>query len=157
MGSTPASPTIVFYGVNWMRKWTGFFLSVLLILVVISISDSFRNFKLSVPEEAKGGELRIILLQAAEKEEKKGETDPHFILILKQVKEKLDAWLKSLNNRIESEDVTRLEVRFLEILRSILEWVKEKIDSKIASSEETKEEKKEKGLFREPEEKKEGE
>ena len=110
-----------------------------------------------MPKEATGGELRIILLQAAEKEEKKGETDPHFILILKQVKEKLDAWLKSLNNRIESEDVTRLEVRFLEILRSILEWVKEKIDSKIASSEETKEEKKEKGLFKEPEEKKEGE
>ena len=157
MGSTPASPTIVFYGVNRMRKWTGFFLSVLLILVVISISDSFLNFKLSVPKEAKGGEVRITLIQAAEKEGKKGETDPHFILILKQVKEKLDAWLKSLNNRIESEDVTRLEVRFLEILRSILEWMKEKIDSKIASSEETKGEKKEKGLFREPEEKKEGE
>jgi len=143
--------------VNWMRKWTGFFLSVLLILVVISISDSFRNFKLAIPKEANGEELRIILLQAAEKEGKKGETDPHFILILKQVKEKLDAWLKSLNNRIESEDVTRLEVRFLEILRSILEWMKEKIDSKIASSEETKGEKKEKGLFKEPEEKKEGE
>jgi hypothetical protein len=140
-----------------MRKWNGFFLSVFLILIVISISDSFRNFKLSIPKEADGEELRIILLQAAEKEGKKGEADPNFILILKQVKEKLDAWLKSLNERIESEDVTRFEVRFLEILRSILEWVKEKIDSKIASSEETKGEKKEKGLFKEPEEKKEGE
>ena len=157
MGSTPASPTIVFYGVNWMRKWNGFIVSVLFILVVISICDSFRNFKLSIPKEANGEELRIILIQASEKEGKKGGTDPHFILILKQVKEKIDAWLKSLNNRIESEDVTRLEVRFLEILRSILEWVKEKIDSKIASSEETKGEKKEKGLFGEPEEKKEGE
>ena len=155
MGSTPASPTIVFYGVKWMRKWTGFFLSVLLILVVVSISDSFWNFNLTVPKEANGKEPRIILTQVAEKEGKKGETDPHFILILKQVKEKLDAWLKSLNERIESEDVTRFEVRFLEILRSILEWVKEKIDSKIASSEGKKEEKKERELFKEPEEKKE--
>jgi len=134
-----------------MRKWIGFFFSILLILVVVSISDSLRDFKRSIPKEAKGEELRLIRAQVVEREEKRGKTDPYIILILKQVKEKLDAWLKSINNRIESEDVTRLEVRFLEILRSILEWVKEKIDSKIESSEGIKEEKKEKGLFKETE------
>jgi hypothetical protein len=54
------------------------------------------------------------------------------------LREKLDEWLKSINDRIESEDVSRLEVRFLEILRSILGWVREKIDAKIASSEKEK-------------------
>ena len=61
----------------------------------------------------------------------------------------MDGWLKDLNERIEREDVTRFEVRFLEILRNILEWVKEKIDAKIESSEEKKPEKEERGLVRE--------
>jgi hypothetical protein len=66
------------------------------------------------------------------------------------LREKVDAWLKSLNERIEREDITRFEVRFYEILRNILEWVKEKIDAKIKSSEEQRSKKKEKGgLFRE--------
>jgi hypothetical protein len=47
----------------------------------------------------------------------------------------VDGWLKDLNQRIESEDVTRFEVRFLEILRSVLEWVGEKIDAQIESGE----------------------
>ena len=66
---------------------------------------------------------------------KKSQEDSHLILLLKNVREALDGWLKSINERIESEDVTKIEVRFLEILRSILEWVKEKIDAKIESSE----------------------
>jgi hypothetical protein len=62
----------------------------------------------------------------------------------------VDAWLKSLNEKIEREDITRFEVRFYEILRNILEWVKEKIDSKIESLEEKKPKIKEKeGFFRE--------
>ena len=61
---------------------------------------------------------------------KKGETDPHMLEILKEIQKKLDEWLKSLNERIESEDVTRFEVRFLEILRNMLEWIKEKIPRK---------------------------
>jgi len=122
-----------------MRKSTGFFLTVLLILAAVLISDSIRNPGQGMPRKAKGGEARIVLTQLLEKDGKKEEKDPHLTLILKQVKEKVDGWLKSLNERIEQEDVTRFEVRFLEILRSILEWVKEKIDSKIGSQEEKKE------------------
>jgi len=71
-------------------------------------------------------------------EEKKGETDPHLILVLKELSKKLDEWLKKLNERIESEDITRFEIRFLEILRNFLEWVKEKVDAKIESAEKEK-------------------
>ena len=80
---------------------------------------------------------------------KKEQTDPHLILVLKRLREKLDEWLKSVNDRIQSESITRLEVRFLEILRSILGWVREKVDAKIESSEKEKPQKKERGLFRE--------
>jgi hypothetical protein len=97
--------------------------------------------------ETKTERYRIILIQD---EEKKGETDPHLILVLKEIQKKLDEWLKKLNDRIESEDITRFEVRFLEILRNILEWIKEKVDAKIESSEKEKPIKKErKGIFRE--------
>jgi hypothetical protein len=47
----------------------------------------------------------------------------------------VDGWLKSINEEIEDEDVTRFKVRFLEILRSLLEWVKGKIDSWLENSE----------------------
>jgi len=47
----------------------------------------------------------------------------------------VDDWLKSINEEIEKEDVTRFKVRFLEILRSILEWVKAEIDSWLETSE----------------------
>ena len=90
---------------------------------------------MSNKEKEKGS--RILLTQNTEQEEKK-EEDTQYISLLKQIKEKVDGWLKSINERIEREDVTRLEVRFLEILRNILEWVKEKIDSKLESSKEKK-------------------
>jgi hypothetical protein len=131
-----------------MRKWTGRFLSILLILVMISMFGVIHMLKPSVPQEVKG-EKRIILVQNLENEGNKKETDSHYLQILKQLKEKVDGWLKDLNERIERENVARFEVRFLEILRNILEWVKEKIDAKIESSEEKKPEKKERGLFRE--------
>ena len=130
-----------------MRKWSSCFLSSLLIVVMVSISGPFHILRLVVPEVR--GEARIIPVQDLEKEGKKGGTDSNYIQLLKQLKEKVDGWLKSLNERIEREDVTRFEVRFLEILRNILEWVKEKIDSKIESSEEKKQEKEESGLSRE--------
>jgi len=57
--------------------------------------------------------------------------DSHYIQLMRQLRAKLDGWLKDLNQRIESEDVTRFEVRFLEMLRSFLEWVREKIDAQI--------------------------
>ncbi len=67
--------------------------------------------------------------------EGKGEQDSHYVQMMKQLRTKVDGWLKDLNQRIESEDVTRFEVRFLEILRSVLEWVGEKIDAQIESGE----------------------
>jgi hypothetical protein len=110
-------------------------------------ASSFSIFKKTMHGETKTERYRIILIQD---EEKKGETDPHLILVLKEIQKKLDEWLKKLNDRIESEDITRFEVRFLEILRNILEWIKEKVDAKIESSEKEKPIKKErKGIFRE--------
>ncbi|MGA2466336.1 MAG: hypothetical protein ABSH06_18540 [Thermodesulfobacteriota bacterium] len=130
-----------------MKKWFGFFISFLLILGMILGASSFSIFKKTMPGETKTERYRIILIQD---EEKKGETDPHLILVLKEIQKKLDEWLKSLNERIENEDITRFEVRFLEILRNILEWIKEKVDAKIESSEKEKPIKKErKGIFRE--------
>ena len=69
-----------------------------------------------------------------EDKEEKEQEDTNPIILLKKLQEILDGWLKSINEKIESEDVTTIEVRFLEILRSILEWIKEKIDAKIESS-----------------------
>jgi hypothetical protein len=84
---------------------------------------------------ASGAKPGILLIQD---EEKKEQTDPHFILVLKKLREKLDEWLKSINDRIESENITRLELRFLEILRSFLEWGREKVNTKIESSDREK-------------------
>ncbi len=134
-----------------MKKWIGPLISLFLIFIlgIGLVSGSFSILTKTIPKETKTEGYRIILTQD-EKEEKKGETDPHLILILKEVQKKLDEWLKSLNERIESEDITRFEVRFLEILRNILEWIKEKVEAKIESSEKEKPIKKEKkGLFRE--------
>ena len=130
-----------------MRKWIGFFISLFLVIGMLSAL-------LSSPNIAKKETIRVTSFEGyrlllVQEEEKKEQTDPHMILILKELQKKLDEWLKSLNERIESEDVTRFEVRFLEILRNILEWVKEKVDAKIESSEKEKPIKKERGIFRE--------
>ncbi len=92
-----------------------------------------------------GNRIRLV-----QDEGKKEDTDPHLLQVLKEIQRKLDEWLKSINERIESEDVTRFEVRFLEILRGVLEWAKEKVDAKVESSEREKPRRKEKkGTFRE--------
>jgi len=109
-----------------MKKWIGPFLSFLLILVLISIVGFYQDSQRTT-EKKKGGQ--IVLTQYREGGEKKGEQDTFLIDLLRQLKQILDGWLKSINEEIEDEDVTRFKVRFLEILRSILEWVKEKIDS----------------------------
>jgi vacuolar-type H+-ATPase subunit I/STV1 len=129
-----------------MKKWIAPLLSLLVIVVLLLISSPFSTFKPSMTKKESKEELGILLIQD---EEKKEQTDPHLILVLKRLREKLDEWLKSLNGRIESEDISRLEVRFLEILRNILEWVREKVDAKIESFEKEKPQKKEGGLFRE--------
>jgi hypothetical protein len=132
-----------------MKKWTGPFFSLLLILILALLSSPFDTTKQSMPGKEKKGERAYAVVQTGEREEKKEEVDPHYLLVLKRFQEQLDEWLKSLNERIENQDVTRFEVRFLEILRSILEWVKEKVDAKIESYEQEKPQKKKKGMFQE--------
>ena len=118
-----------------MKKWIVPLLSLLLVAVLLLVSSPFNIFKASMTREESGERSGILFAQDEGKEE---QTDPHFILVLKRLREKLDEWLKSINDQIESENITRLEVRFLEILRSILGWVREKIDAKIESSEKEK-------------------
>jgi hypothetical protein len=132
-----------------MKKWVGLLISLSLILVIGigSVSGSFSILKKTTPKATKSDGYRVVPILD---EEEKGETDPHMLQILKEIQKKLDEWLKSLNESIESEDVSRFKVRFLEILRNILEWVKEKVDAKIESSEKEKPiKKRQKGLFRE--------
>jgi hypothetical protein len=116
-----------------MKKWVIPFLSLLLILVLISLLSLFHGSQ-RAPDNR--GEGRIVLVQNREGAEKKGGKDTFLIDLLRQLKQTVDGWLKSINDEIEKEDVTRFKVRFLEILRSILEWVKEKIDSWLEASEE---------------------
>ena len=118
-----------------MKRWIVPLLSLLLVALLLLISSPFSIFKPSTTKKESKEKPGILLIQ---EEEKKEQTDPHFILVLKRLREKLDEWLKLLNDRIESEDISRLEVRFLEVLRSILEWVREKVDAKIESSEKEK-------------------
>jgi hypothetical protein len=118
-----------------MKKWIVPLLSSLLIALLLLISSPFSIFKPSMTKKESGEKPGILLTQD---EGKKEQTDPHLILVLKRLREKLDEWIKSLNDRIESEDISRLEVRFLEVLRSILEWVREEVDAKIESSEKEK-------------------
>jgi hypothetical protein len=118
-----------------MKKWIVHLLSSFLIGVLLLISSPFNIFKPLMTGKESREKIGILLTQD---EGKKKQIDPHLILVLKRLREKLDEWLKSINDRIESEDITRLEVRFLEILRSILGWVREKVDAKIVSSEKEK-------------------
>ena len=118
-----------------MKKWIVPLLSLLLIALLLLISSPFNIFKASMTREESEGRPGILFAQDAGKEE---QTDSPLVLALKRLRGKLDEWIESINDRIESEDASRLEVRFLEILRSILGWVREKVDAKIASSEKEK-------------------
>jgi hypothetical protein len=130
-----------------MKKWVGPLLSILFIALFLSIPFASDIFKTTTNKKGNMGEYRVVVTQDTEKEAK---GDTYSIALLKQIREKVDGWLKSLNERIEREDITRFEVRFYEILRDILEWVKEKMDARIESSEEKRPKKKEKeGFFRE--------
>jgi hypothetical protein len=115
-----------------MKKWIGPFLSLLLILVLISILGFVQDSQRATEKKE---EAQIVLTQYREGGEKKGGEDTYLIDLLRQLKQILDGWLKSINEEIEDEDVTRFKVRFLEILRSLLEWVKDKIDSWLETSE----------------------
>jgi hypothetical protein len=132
-----------------MKKWIGPFISLLVILIlgIGLVFGSFSNLRQALQGKAEIDGYSIIPVQD---EKDKGDADPHMLQILKEIQETLDGWLRKLNDRIEREDVTRLGVRFLEIIRNILEWIKEKVDAKIESYEKDKPIQKEgKGVFRE--------
>ena len=116
-----------------MKKWIIPCLSLFVLAALIFISSPYYDSKKVATLDQGAKTVPAIFGQMEDKEEKEQE-DSHFILLLKNIQEALNGWLKSINERIESEDVTKIEVRFLEILRSILEWIKEKIDAKIESS-----------------------
>jgi hypothetical protein len=129
-----------------MKKWIVPLLSLLLIAVLLLISCPFSMFKPSMTKMESEEKLGILLNRDGRQKEQPGTP---FILVLKRLRKKLDEWLKSINDRIESEEITRLEVRFLEILRSILGWARGRVDAKIRSSEKRHPQKNEKGSFRE--------
>ena len=132
-----------------MKKWIGPLISLLLIFILGTgfIFGSFSNLIQTSPGKTKTDGVSFILI---EDEKDKGDADPHMLQIWKEIQKKLDEWLKKLNDRIESEDVTRFGVRFLEIIRNILEWVKEKVDAKIESYEKEQPIRKEqRAIFRE--------
>ena len=140
---------LVSKGISDMKKWIGPLISLLLTLIlgIGLVSGSFSNLKQTSPGKAKTDRYGII---PAQDEREKEEVDPHMLQLLKEIQKKLDEWLKKLNDRIEREDVTRFGVRFLEVIRNILEWVKGKVDAKLESYEKEKPIKKKKGgIFRE--------
>jgi len=114
-----------------MKKWIVPLLSLLLIALLLLISSPFNIFKPSMNQKESQEKPGIVSAQDEGEEE---QTAPHLILVLKRMHEKFDEWIESINDRIEKEDITRLEVRFLEVLRSILGWVREKAEVKIESS-----------------------
>ena len=115
-----------------MKKWIGLFFVLLLILSLLCVLGFFQDLRRGTERKEDG---QIILTQDREGGEKRGEKDTILIDLLKELKQIVDGWLKSINEKIENEDVTRFKVRFLEILRSILEWLKDKIDSWLETSE----------------------
>jgi len=133
-----------------MKKWIGPFLSLVLILILIFIFGSSQNSGRPFDKKEEG---QMIQSQYREGGEKKEEKDTYTIQLLKELKQVVDGWLKSINDQIEREDVTRFKVRFLEILRSILEWVRDKIDSYLEPSEEETPGREEKGRLREVDQK----
>jgi len=124
-------------------KWIGAVLSVLLVVGFFGFSGSLTGPMKSADVGHNGLLAKLIPAQEKEREE----TDSHGRQLLRRIQEILDGWLKSLNEKIENEDVTRLEVRFYEMLRSIVEWAKEKVDARL-DSDEKGQDRKQKGLFR---------
>jgi hypothetical protein len=118
-----------------MRKWMGPLLSILLVVSLFFIPFASNIFK---PISDQKGNPRVIFTLNTDKEGKEGSEDTYYVTFLKQTREKVDEWLDSLNKMIEQEDITHFEVRFYEISRNFLEWIRETIDAKVKSSEEKK-------------------
>ncbi len=121
-----------------MKKRIYLFFTVFSLLIVCFGVWNLRIFSQTNHKKIIEIKIQLAFAQSTEDEERRAGKDSYEISLLKQIKTKVDGWLKSLNERIEREDITRFEVRFLEILRNILEWVKEKIDARIKADEEKK-------------------
>ena len=115
-----------------MKKRIGLLFSLLLIFFLLGALGFLQDLRKGTE---KNEEVQIVLTQYKEGEEKGGGKDTFTIDLLRQLKQIVDGWLKSINEKIENEDVTRFKVRFLEILRSVLEWLRDKIDSWLETSE----------------------
>jgi len=115
-----------------MKKRIGLLFSLLLIFILLGALGFLQDLRKGTE---KNEEVQIVLTQYKEGEEKGGGKDTFTIDLVRQLKQIVDGWLKSINEKIENEDVTRFKVRFLEILRSVLEWLKDKIDSWLETSE----------------------
>jgi hypothetical protein len=115
-----------------MKKWIGLLFSLLLIFILLGALGFFQDLRKGTE---KNEDAQIVLTQDRDRGEKGTEKDPIETQLLKELKQIVDGWLKSINEEIENEDVTRFKVRFLEILRSVLEWLKDKIDSWLETSE----------------------
>ncbi len=115
-----------------MKKWIGTLISFLLI-VILGIGFVFGSF--SKLEQASPGRTKIegYSVLPVQDEREGGEAAPYMLQIWKEIQKKLDEWLRKLNDRIEREEITRFGVRFLEVIRNILEGAKEKVDAKIES------------------------
>ena len=130
-----------------MKKLVYSVLSLLLIFALTALAVQLLPRKHPSQRPGFSGENGLVYAQSNRGDKK--EDDTHLIQLLKAAQETLDDWLKSLNDRIERQDVTRLEVRFLEIVRSFLEWVKDKVESQLESLKKKEEEMKKGGkLFR---------
>ena len=130
-----------------MKKWFGFLISILFMAILLSVPFASDMFS---PAKNKGEDVKGYGIVATQYREKEPKGDTYSTALLKQIREKVDEWLKGLNEKIEREDVTRFEVRFYEILRNILEWVREKIDANLESPEEKRQKiEKKGGVFRE--------
>ncbi len=112
-----------------MKKWIVPVLSILFVCVLVYLTGPFHLFKITVSKGDRGEGPRVTMTQNLEKDE----SEPQWARLFKEIQEMLDGWLKTLNERIERQDVSKIEVRFLEVLRNILEWVKEKVDAKVDS------------------------
>jgi phosphomevalonate kinase len=128
-----------------IKKWIIPFLSVLLVFLFVSLPfpDSLFTKKMKPGGQSVKGPWMMV--QRVEKDE----AEDLSIRLYKELQETLDNWLRSLNERIESKEISRIEVRFLEVLRNILEWIKEKVDAKIESLKEKSPPKKKKDLLQE--------
>ena len=130
-----------------MKKWVGTLVSFLLV-VILGIGFVFGSFSNLEQTSADRTKTKGYFIHPAQEEKEGGDADPHLLQVWKEIQKKLDEWLRRLNDRIEKEDVTRFGVRFLEMIRNILEWAKEKVDARIESYEKEKPIRK-KGVLRE--------